>query len=202
MTQFDVIVFDIGGVLVELGGIQSMTKWSRQTFDEPELWRRWLASSYVRGYELGECTAHDFAQGVIKEFELDVEEAEFLTAFDHFVKMPFPGAHELLATLRENNTVVSLSNTNEAHWHRVVHEMKIADAFEQNFPSHITKTIKPDPEAFQHVIDAMGYAPERMLFLDDNILNVQAAEALGIHAVQVHGIDGARKALNALGIAC
>lgn len=202
MTEFEVLVFDIGGVLVELGGIQSMTQWSQQEFDEPELWRRWLESPYVRGYELGECSSHEFAQGVMKEFELVVEEAEFLTAFEHFVKLPFEGAHDLLSTLRTQIRVVSLSNTNEAHWQRVVHEMKIADAFDANYPSHLTKAIKPDAAAFAHVLEEEGCAAERVLFLDDNILNVEAAVQMGMVAREVKGIDGAKAVLREYGFQC
>ncbi len=43
--------------------------------------------------------------------------------------------------------------------------------------------IKPDAAIYQHHAQQFGLAPERTLFIDDNIDNVTAAQACGWHAV-------------------
>jgi glucose-1-phosphatase len=66
--------------------------------------------------------------------------------------------------------------------------------------SHITGRIKPDAEAFEHVVESLGCLPDQVLFLDDNILNVHAAQNIGMHAIRVRGAAEAQQMLTDLGI--
>jgi putative hydrolase of the HAD superfamily len=52
-----------------------------------------------------------------------------------------------------------------------------------------TDILKPDPRAYQRAVDISGVAPERMLFVDDQPLNISGAEAFGM---QVHWFDVAK----------
>ena len=73
-------------------------------------------------------------------------------------------------------------------------------AFHHHFPSHLTGRIKPDQEAFQHVIDTLGCRPDAVLFLDDNKFNVETARGMGMHTSCVKGPIEAREALVAAGL--
>ena len=68
--SIDVILFDLGGVLVELAGVDQMIAWSKGITSHEELWRRWLESSAVRRFETGAIGRDDFAAAVIDEFFL------------------------------------------------------------------------------------------------------------------------------------
>ena len=46
--------------------------------------------------------------------------------------------------------------------------------------------IKPDPRIFQVAADRSGLAPQQMLFIDDSLPNIEAAQALGFF---VHRFD-------------
>ena len=76
-----------------------------------------------------------------------------------------------------------------------MHEMGLADAFDHHFPSHLTGNIKPDKNAFETVLEKMSWCPRSVLFLDDNLPNVETAASLGIQAFQVRGVDEARAVL-------
>jgi glucose-1-phosphatase len=60
-------------------------------------------------------------------------------------------------------------------------------AFDHHFASHLTGKIKPDEEAFQQVLTALGCEGSETLLLDDNQLNVAAANRVGMIAYQVRG---------------
>jgi FMN phosphatase YigB (HAD superfamily) len=60
--------------------------------------------------------------------------------------------------------------------------------------------VKPDREAFEHVIAALGCPPAHVLFLDDNEINVAGARAAGLDAHRADGIDSARAILAARGL--
>jgi uncharacterized membrane protein len=42
--------------------------------------------------------------------------------------------------------------------------------------------------------------PDQVLFLDDNLLNVEAAQRLGMHAIRVRGATEVQRVLISLGI--
>jgi putative hydrolase of the HAD superfamily len=62
------------------------------------------------------------------------------------------------------------------------------------------RRIKPDAEAFEHVLDSPGCRPAQVLFLDDNLLNVEAAQGLGMDAFCVRGAGEAERVPTDLGI--
>jgi hypothetical protein len=73
----DVVLFDLGGVLVDFGGVAPMKELARIE-DDDELWRRWLTCPWVRTFERGGCSPEDFAAGVVREWDLPVAPEDFL----------------------------------------------------------------------------------------------------------------------------
>ena len=199
-AAIDVILFDLGGVLIELAGVEQMLEWSPGIPTTEELWRRWLHSSAVRRFETGAIGRDEFAAAMIGEFGVPVGPDEFLAAFTWWPRSVFPGALELLAHMRQRYRLASVSNTNEIHWDRFSRTWSLDAAFHHNFPSHLVGKLKPDAEYFQHVLDEMDVRPQRVLFIDDNAINVEAAARLGIHTRRVAGVDGARLAFEDLGL--
>ena len=199
-TRVDAILFDLGGVLIELAGVEQMLAWCPDLAGIDDLWRKWLRSPAVRRYETGGATRDAFADEIIREFALPVGAAEFLDAFAGWPRALFPGATALLSELAPRYRLASVSNTNEYHWERFRREWSLDAHFHHNFPSHQVGKLKPDAEYFRHVIEALDVPAERVLFVDDNALNVEAAGRLGIVARRVAGVAGVRDALVELGL--
>jgi glucose-1-phosphatase len=106
----------------------------------------------------------------------------------------------MLAQIPSSYQRALLSNSNALHWARVVDDLGLGAAFDHHFVSHLTGRIKPDVEAFQEVVDSLSCRPEQVLFLDDNILNVEAAKRFGMQAIRVQGLGETRTALIERGI--
>jgi putative hydrolase of the HAD superfamily len=196
----EAIVFDLGGVLIELAGVEQMLAWCPELPDTAGLWRRWLGSPAVRRYETGGATREEFAAAIGAEFHLPVDGATFLAAFERWPRALYPGATALLAELAPRYRLASASNTNELHWERFRRDWSLDAHFHHNFPSHEVGSLKPDVAYFGHVIAALGVPAARVLFVDDNAINVEAAASLGIVARRVAGVDGVRRVLAELGM--
>ena len=194
-TETSVLLFDVGGVLVELSGVETILGWLGGAITTDELWRMWLQSKSVRDFETGRVAADEFAAGVIEEFRLPVGRQQFLTSFTGWPTGLFPGTLEMLARIPNSYRRALLSNSNVLHWTRVVDELQLGPAFEHHFASHLTGRIKPDADAFEHVVASLNCRPEQVLFLDDNTLNIEAANRFGMQAVRVQGIDETTRAL-------
>jgi putative hydrolase of the HAD superfamily len=198
--RIDAILFDLGGVLIELAGVERMLAWSPSLGTTDELWRRWLGSPAVRGYETGRTDRHAFADAVIGEFALPVGRDAFLDEFAWWPRTLHPGAKPLLGALAPRYTLASLSNTNELHWERFEREWSLPSMFHHNFPSYAVGKLKPDAEYFEHVLDALGVGPAHALFVDDNAINVEAARAVGLNARHVRRFDDLAPALADAGV--
>lgn len=194
------MLFDLGGVLVELAGVGKMLEWAPDLGSTDELWRRWLHSEAVRRFETGRIRRDEFAAALVAEFALPVSHGEFIDAFTWWPRSVFPGALELLDRMRERYTIASVSNTNEIHWDRFANAWRLADAFHHNFPSHLVGKLKPDAEYFEHVLSELRMPARRVLFIDDNAINVDAAARLGLLTRRVAGIEGALAAFEELGL--
>jgi glucose-1-phosphatase len=199
-TDTRVLLFDVGGVLVQLSGVKTMLEWMGAEATSDKMWKMWLESKPVREFERGRIDAQEFAQGVTAEFQLPVDPQQFLASFTGWVTGLYPGALEMLAQIPPSYHRAVLSNSNVLHWTRVADDLNLGSAFHHQFVSHLTGRIKPDTEAFEHVVESLACRPEHVLFLDDNTLNVDAAKRFGMQAVRVQGIEETRRALIERGI--
>lgn len=197
--QIECVVFDLGGVLVELGGVRDFGDMIGEP-DDARVWALWLSNRWVREYERGFCTTDAFARGLVEELELGHSAEEFIERFRIWPKGLIPGAYELVATLAASHRVACLSNTNELHWGRQADALRLAELFPTRFLSHEIGLIKPDREIYEHVVEVLGVAAESILFFDDNQLNVDAARDAGLRAERVQGPEPTRAHLEAYGL--
>ncbi len=100
--RINLVLFDLGGVLIQPGGVASMRALSGIESDE-ELWTRWLACPWVQRFEAGRCSPEEFAAGVVADWELELEPAAFLQAFGGWPEPPFDGALELVEASRRRS---------------------------------------------------------------------------------------------------
>ena len=190
----DVVVFDLGGVLVQLSGVETLRALAGIE-SRDEIIRRWLECRWVRRFESGGCSPEAFAAGVVADWTLPVDADEFLDSFRSWPEDLYEGAAELVADVRAVRRVACLSNTNAVHWEVHVSKWAMDEMFDDVFLSFRIGGVKPDAAVFRDVATALGTTPERVLLLDDSRPNVEGARAAGLCAALVEGPAAARKAL-------
>lgn len=194
VNEFEVVLFDLGGVLVDLGGLDAFL--ARHRLDPQDFWVRWLGAGAVGEFERGGCTAEEFADTFVAEFDLSIGPGQFLAEFARWPGGLLPGAATLLADVPV--TRASLSNTNQIHWDGAFTSDELLNLFDVHFPSFRLGLAKPDPAIFRRVVELLGVASGRVVFLDDNQVNVDAATSVGLVARRVVGPTAARNALREL----
>ncbi len=190
----EIVLFDLGGVLIELSSIQSM---GRFVGDQPEeeVWRRWLACPWVRRFERGHCGADDFARGMVETWSMSTSPEVFLESFVHRPRGHMPGAPELAHPARSRVTIGCLSNTNALHAERHASEEAVYDLFDHRFLSHEIGLVKPDREVYDHVLAELDCPSANVLYLEDNQINVEGARAAGLRSERTRGLSEVRAAL-------
>jgi HAD superfamily hydrolase (TIGR01509 family) len=184
-SVIDCVIFDLGGVLIELAGPPLSPKHSQMS--EPEIWQQWLGSSAVRLFESGQSSQGEFAAALIKEMEIDQTPDSFLSYFKQWPVGFYAEVESLLGDLKNRVHLACLSNTNLLHWERFSQETTVIGQFDFVFASFKTGLLKPDLAAFEHAIAELDMRPERLLFFDDNSANVQSARSAGMRAELTRG---------------
>lgn len=197
--KISAILFDIGGVLVELDGLPSLAKLldSQQTHDE--IYKNWMASPSVIGHETGQLSTNEFAIEVVKDLKLDLSPEDFMANFVTWIVGTFPSTFELLDAIPSSLTIAALSNTSDAHW-KVVEATGLTEKIDHLFLSHEIGHLKPAPQSFQAAVDGLGFPAEEIIFFDDNIDNVNAANAFGLKGHQALNPEQAKQVLNQYGL--
>ncbi len=195
----ELVLFDLGGVLIAPGGVAPMRELSGLDSDEA-LWTRWLSCRWVRRFEAGGCTPEEFAAGMVDEWELELGPADFLRAFGGWPEPPYDGALELVAAVQAAVPAGFLSNANALHWTANYEGIPLTEAFAYRFLSFELGMVKPDAAIFDVVAARLPVPRRRVLFLDDNVRNVAAAAGAGFTARHVRGIGATRDALVSAGV--
>ena len=130
--------------------------------------------------------------------------SDFKTLWVNWVSTAYEDALQALSILSKDYHLACLSNTNELHWAYIDNETAFLDAFEFKFASHILGLAKPDLQIYQETIKqlntALGVAPHDILFFDDTLDNITAAQQAGLKAVHIDRNVGAAPTLKEMGL--
>lgn len=182
----DWIVFDAGGVLVELD-----STWPAQLGLAPQDVAAWLGGSDVfHALERGETSEARFVHAFVSAFDLP-DDAPVQQAFTNWVVGAYPGATQLLDTL--DHRCAFLSNTNRWHWAAFDPDRSLRSRMDAQLASHLLGARKPEPGCFAKATAILGSTD--VLFLDDRHDNVAAARAFGWRAEVVLGPIEAQDAI-------
>ena len=193
------VLFDVGGVLIELNGLPSIAKLldSDQSLDD--IYQYWMSAPSVIGHETGQITSEEFSVEVVKDLSLDMSPAAFMANFATWIVGTFPDTFTLLDDIPQHIKVAALSNTSPAHWVEV-EKTGLTDKIEHLFLSHEIGHLKPHHPSFQAAVDGLNVPAEEIIFFDDNMQNVHAANAFGLKAHQALNPEHARQVLNEYGL--
>ena len=198
-TQFELtnLFLDkyLGGVLVDFSGVRDIAPLLRVRVPESEILDRWSHCPHSEQFGLGKLSRWEFAERFVRDWNIDLSPEDFLPMYRSWSRGLFPGAAELLASLRPRFRLAALSNSNELHWERNSNELGVTGLFEVAISSHQIGICKPDPRMYLAALDRLGVLPGAVMFFDDVPANVEAASALGIHAFRVVGVEGVQARL-------
>ena len=197
--KISAVLFDIGGVLIELDGLPSLAKLLNSEQSHDEIYKNWMSSPSVIAHETGKLTADEFAMRVVEDLQIDLSPDAFMQNFATWIVGTFPNTFELLEAIPPHIPLAALSNTSAAHWIHV-EATGLTQKLDHLFLSHEIGHLKPNHEAFQAAIDGLQLPAEEVIFFDDNIDNVIAASAFGLKAHQAFNPTQAKQILNQYGV--
>ena len=190
MKEKKVLLFDLGGVLIDVDYHKTITAFSQLGVAHPsELYNQFGQNQLFDQYEKGEVSSDYFIQQLKPLTNEGVSEAQVIEAWNAMIGA-FPIEKlDFITLLSKQYKCFLLSNTNEIHLEKVVVNLKdtpyekLDDLFVKCFYSHLIGKRKPDVDTFNWVINQMGVKAEDTLFIDDSPQHIEGALKAGLEAV-------------------
>ncbi len=202
MHPFKVILFDIGGVLLTNGWDHADRDllFSRFGIDAAEYGER--QRTVYEAWDLGKISFREFFDHTIFYTPRSFTFEEFWQAILGCSQLLEDGAMGILEEIAASNKylVGALNNEpRETNQYRFEH-FGLGRWLRVRLSSCYLGLHKPDPACYRRAIEILGVAPEQILFIDDRIANVEAAQQAGIEALHFTGEKKLRQDLEDLGV--
>ncbi|MBM3594453.1 MAG: HAD-IA family hydrolase [Alphaproteobacteria bacterium] len=106
--------------------------------------------------------------------------AAYATRFNETISGPVEGTHALVGLLAGCGVPqFAITNFGSEFWAQFRPTAPVFDLFADIIVSGVERLAKPDPRIFDLAASRFGHIPRKMLFIDDNRANIEAAAALG-----------------------
>lgn len=188
--KLEAVVFDLGGVLFRYLPERRLEMFSSLTgMAADDVRRRLMDSGYSRSCDAGRLrgdAAHAEGNRLLgRRLGLATFRRAWISAFE-----PDPLVVELARSLKDRVPLALLTNNSDlvrdglesAH-------PDVLELFRPRLFSAEAGLLKPDPRFFATLLELLGAAPERVLYVDDEPAYADAAAALGMQTIRFH--DGA-----------
>lgn len=193
MSRIKTIIFDLGGVIIDLHVEKTVTAFSQLSgLTENEVEEAYLSADFFKHYEKGLLSDFDFRQKLRDNFNLRCTDKEIDQAWNAMLGDIPADRIESVIALMENYKCVVLSNTNAIHedeFHKILSDsfpyQYLSDLFHEVYFSHNLLQRKPDTEIYETILNQAETEAADALFMDDSQLNLDAASALGIHTLHI-----------------
>ena len=202
MFPFDVILFDVGGVLLTNGWDHRERAAAVERFglDAAALEARNLAA-YDR-WERSAITGKTYLNETVFYEPREFSRGDFFSFLLAQSKLLPDGALEILKELSASEHYLLGALNNEARETNDFRfgKFELRQYFKVALSSCYVGLRKPDPAMYRRALDILGSAPERTLFIDDRQENVDGAAEARIKAIRFTGAEGLRSELEKLGV--
>ncbi len=193
MDKIKNIVFDLGGVIMNLNVPKTIEKFERLGITN-------IVNS--SGHHYTDSVFYDFEIGVVSEDEFvnkllgmsnsNVTYKNVKEAWNAMILNMPKERIELLISLKKNYRLFLLSNTNSIHQEKFEREFIInngynfKDLFNKVYYSHQVGIRKPEEKIFRFVLKSSKIEAKETLFIDDSFENIEVAQKAGIQTYHIN----------------
>ncbi len=195
MNKFDVIIFDLGGVLLNIDFSKTQEAFEKLGMQNAQQhFGQYAQAGFFDDLDKGLIDEKQLYDEIRKLLPGQVTDEQLRNAWNSMILDFPPHRIKLLKKLRNTHRLFLLSNTNSIHYpfyNKLIQSMgeeSLDSLFDYAYYSFNLGMRKPEAEIFQHVLDEQQLTPSKTIFIDDTLMHVQQAKKMGISVI--HLIDG------------
>jgi putative hydrolase of the HAD superfamily len=193
MQKIENIIFDLGGVLLDIDYNLTRVAFEKLgvvQFDD--MYSQANADKLFQKLETGEISDEEFYKEMNRSTGLNLSEKEIREAWNAMLLSFREESLEFLDQVRERYQIFLLSNTNNIHhksFYEIYHQKERKKSFEQYFDkafySFEIGLRKPEAVCYDWVLKDLKIEPEKTVFIDDSINNIEGAKVVGLQTVHL-----------------
>ncbi|KAA8782800.1 HAD family hydrolase [Paenibacillus amylolyticus] len=97
-----------------------------------------------------------------------------------------PGIQEYLEQASKAGIKLAVASSSKREWvEQHLEQLKLKDYFEVIRTADDVANVKPDPELYNHALEALGVTPDEAVAIEDSPNGARAAAAAGMHCVVI-----------------
>ena len=189
LSDFDTIIFDFGGVILDIDPDLSRRRFAEMLGIENA--RKLETEQLPQLYETGSISRTEFVDRINLIAKTNIPENEIIAAWNAMLLNYKPARIEWIKRLHKDHKLLLLSNTNDAHF-EYFHNKLIAEygvtfyqLFDHVYLSHEMGLLKPSHEIYERVIAEQQLNLQRTLFIEDTARNVAGAQDVGLQTLLI-----------------
>lgn len=196
------IVFDLGGVLIDWNPRYLYRKIFSSEDEVTWFLENICTSEWNDEQDAGRSFEEATKSLIAKHPELEVPISAWYGRWQETIQGPIQGTVEILKELKEQNKypLYALTNWSAETFPWALDNFSFLHWFKGIVVSGHEKCRKPFPEFYRILFDRYSLVPEKALFIDDNIKNIEGANALGLHTIHFRSPKQLAGELKQLGI--
>ncbi|MEO6406388.1 MAG: HAD family phosphatase [Ferruginibacter sp.] len=185
MSEIKNIIFDLGGVLLDIDYNKATAAFKRLGFaDFEKMYSQYTADKLFEKLETGHINETSFYQAMIKTHS-DISSSDIMESWNAMLLDFRLSSIEFLKRLRPKFRLFLLSNTNIIHqaaFNKLFIEQtgfhSLNDFFEIAWYSNEIGLRKPTMEIYQFILQDAAIKAEETFFIDDSYNNIETAKQL------------------------
>ena len=193
MNPINAIIFDLGGVLLDINyqlTIEAFNNLGCSDFES--IYTQQKQSQLFDDFETGKVSSETFRKSLQKQMQFSISNVEFDNAWNKMLLQLPEKRIELLEKLNKKFSLFLLSNTNEIHikaFKKIISSSIGYERFENCFKKvYFSSEIgnrKPNASCFEMVLSENKLSAAKTLFIDDSIQHVEGAYKIGIKTLLI-----------------
>lgn len=183
----DGILFDLGGVLIEIDFERIFIIWASYSKVSVEsIKSQFTFDTHYERHERGEIGYLEYFESLRNSLGINLSDNQFIEGWNAIFGDEIVNITTLLSRLSQKRPLFLLTNTNTLHqrnWEKKY--AKLLSYFQQIFVSSDIGLRKPELEVFNYISTTTGIDLNRFVFYDDTLENITGAINAGVRSIQV-----------------
>ncbi len=186
--DIETIIFDFGGVIIDIDPMLTVKALEKLGFHDIErLKSKAFYEQVIYKFEKGIDTPAVFHDKLRAFLQMDLTDRQLDDAWNALLYDIPEERIRVIEQVKKHYPVYLLSNSNEIHYDLYVRDLQLRfgyrefdELFDKAYFSFDLHLAKPHEEIYEFVINQHQLHPEKTLFIDDRIENIEGARKAGL----------------------